>query len=79
MNRDIWLGKWRQLKGMLQERWGKLTHDNLEVVRGNQEMLTGRIQERYGLAREEAVRLAGNYACDRDDLDNLRKDRVSTS
>jgi uncharacterized protein YjbJ (UPF0337 family) len=77
MNMDIWLGKWRQLKGMLQERWGNLTHDDLEVVRGSQEMLTGRIQERYGLAREEAEKLAGNHAGDRNRLEDPRDDRVS--
>jgi uncharacterized protein YjbJ (UPF0337 family) len=76
MNMDIWLGKWRQLKGTLQERWGQLTHDDLDVVRGDQEMLTGRIQERYGLAREEAEKLAGNSARDRDELDDPPKDRA---
>lgn len=54
MNEDTIKGKWKQLTGTIQEKWGKLTNDDLNVAEGNTEYLVGKIQERYGIAREEA-------------------------
>ena len=54
MNADQLKGKWKQLKGSVKERWGKLTDDDLDVIDGQQEQLIGTIQERYGIAREAA-------------------------
>ena len=54
MNKDTIAGNWKQLKGEVQARWGKLTDDDLTVAAGNVEILRGKIQERYGLAKEEA-------------------------
>ena len=54
MNKDTIEGNWKQLKGSVQARWGKLTDDDLTVAAGNIEILRGRIQERYGIAKEEA-------------------------
>ena len=54
MNSDQLKGRWKQLKGSVKERWGKLTDDDLDVIDGKQEQLIGMIQERYGLAREAA-------------------------
>lgn len=54
MNRDRVEGQWKQIKGRLLERWGRLTDDDLDVIEGRREQLAGRIQERYGVAREEA-------------------------
>lgn len=56
MNEDRIKGKWKQLTGSVKEKWGKLTDDDLKVVEGNSEYLAGRIQERYGIARDEAER-----------------------
>lgn len=56
MNQDTLKGNWKQLKGKVKERWGKLTDDDLDVVEGRAEQLLGIIQERYGIAREEAER-----------------------
>lgn len=56
MNTDRIEGNWKQLKGKVQEQWGKLTDDELDVIEGRREQLAGRIQERYGVAREEAER-----------------------
>lgn len=47
-------GNWKQLKGRAVEQWGKLTDDDLDVVAGRREQLAGKIQERYGIAKEEA-------------------------
>lgn len=54
MNTDQLKGKWDQLKGDAKVRWGKLTDDDLKSAEGHTDKLVGRIQERYGLAKEEA-------------------------
>jgi uncharacterized protein YjbJ (UPF0337 family) len=54
MNSDQLKGKWKQMKGSVKERWGKLTDDDLDVIDGQAEQLVGTIQERYGVAREAA-------------------------
>jgi uncharacterized protein YjbJ (UPF0337 family) len=56
MNSDQLEGKWKQVKGEVREKWGKLTDDDIHVIAGRREQLIGRIQERYGLAKEEATR-----------------------
>lgn len=56
MNWDQIAGKWSQVKGEIREQWGKLTDDDLEVIAGNKDKFVGRIQERYGMAKEEARR-----------------------
>jgi len=54
MNKDIISGKWSQLKGKAQAKWGDLTDDDFKVAEGNAEYLAGRLQERYGWARDRA-------------------------
>jgi len=54
MNSDILEGKWEQLKGQAKVKWGKLTDDDLDVVEGRRDILAGKIQERYGISRDEA-------------------------
>jgi uncharacterized protein YjbJ (UPF0337 family) len=49
-------GKWMQLKGKVREKWGRLTDDDLDIVKGNAEQLAGKLQERYGYEREQAQR-----------------------
>jgi uncharacterized protein YjbJ (UPF0337 family) len=56
MNAEQMKGKWNQLKGSVKAKWGKLTDDDLDVINGEREQLIGRIQERYGIAKEEAQR-----------------------
>jgi uncharacterized protein YjbJ (UPF0337 family) len=51
---DQLAGQWKQFRGNVREMWGKLTDDDLEQIRGNRDQLVGRIQERYGIAKEEA-------------------------
>ncbi len=55
MNTDIIKGKWKQLNGRMKQEWGKLTDDDLMIADGGRDYLAGRIQERYGLAREAAL------------------------
>jgi uncharacterized protein YjbJ (UPF0337 family) len=56
MNKDTVQGDWKQFKGKIKEQWGKLTDDDLTVIEGKTDQLIGRVQERYGLARDEAER-----------------------
>jgi uncharacterized protein YjbJ (UPF0337 family) len=54
MNWDQIQGNWKQLTGRAKEQWGKLTDDDLDVVAGRRDQLAGKIQERYGIAKDEA-------------------------
>ncbi len=61
MNQDTWEGKWKQLKGMVKQQWGKLTDDDLDYMSGSKDRFVGRLQERYGIAKDEAQRQADNW------------------
>jgi uncharacterized protein YjbJ (UPF0337 family) len=61
MNWEQFEGKWKQYKGKTREKWGKLTDDDLNVINGKREQLVGKVQERYGIAKEEAQRQADDY------------------
>ena len=56
MNWDQIEGKWKQMKGSVKQKWGKLTDDDLNIIAGKQDELAGKIQERYGITREEAAK-----------------------
>jgi len=56
MNWDRVEGNWKEFKGKVQQHWGKLTDDDLNVIEGKRMELTGRIQERYGFAKDQAER-----------------------
>jgi len=56
MNSDQLEGKWKQVKGEVREKWGKLTDDDILVVGGRRDQLIGRVQERYGMAKEVATK-----------------------
>lgn len=45
---------WNQVQGKIKEKWGKLSDDDLTVIAGKRDTLVGRLQERYGLTKEEA-------------------------
>ncbi|HUF55700.1 MAG TPA: CsbD family protein [Thermohalobaculum sp.] len=62
MNWDRIEGSWEQVKGSARERWGKLTDDELQEAKGNRERLAGRVQERYGIAKDEAERQIDEWA-----------------
>lgn len=61
MNSDQMAGKWKQMKGSVKEQWGKLTDDDLNVIDGQRDRLIGKLQERYGYAREEAQKRADEW------------------
>ena len=56
MNWDQVQGKWKQMTGEVRTRWGKLTDDDLHTIGGEKDKLVGRIQERYGIQKEQAQR-----------------------
>ena len=54
MNWDQIKGNWKQVTGNVKQQWGKLTDSDITLVNGHREQLAGKIQERYGIAKEEA-------------------------
>jgi uncharacterized protein YjbJ (UPF0337 family) len=54
MNRDIFEGKWKQMRGQAKEWWGELTDDDLDRAGGKAEQIIGLLQEKYGYTRERA-------------------------
>ena len=61
MNWEQIQGNWKQVKGHVVEKWGKLTDDDIDVVAGRREQLAGKIQERYGIAKEEAEKQVAEF------------------
>ena len=61
MNEDTLKGQWTQLKGAVREQWGKLTNDDLDRIQGKGEQLVGKIQQRYGIARDEAQKQVDSW------------------
>lgn len=49
-------GNWKQFKGAAKEKWGKLTDDDFDVIAGNKDKLAGKIQERYGCSKDDALK-----------------------
>ncbi|MEI8384093.1 MAG: CsbD family protein [Planctomycetota bacterium] len=54
MNWDQIQGNWKEMTGKVKEKWGKLTENDLTVVAGKREQLSGILQQRYGYAKEQA-------------------------
>jgi uncharacterized protein YjbJ (UPF0337 family) len=75
MNQDTISGQWKQISGQIKKQWGKLTDDDMKVVEGNAEKLAGRVQERYGIARDEAEQQVRKFE---EDL-NMSRQKTSHS
>jgi len=61
MNADTLKGQWKQLQGQVRKQWGKLTDDDLEQIHGDAQILAGKIQERYGRAKDEAQKEVDDF------------------
>lgn len=61
MNEDILQGKWKQLRGQIQQKWGDLTDDDLNRIKGTQTEFEGLLQERYGYTKERAKQEVDNF------------------
>lgn len=56
MNWESVEGNWKEFRGRVREQWGRLTNDEVDVIGGRRDRLVGKLQEHYGIAREEAER-----------------------
>ncbi|TVP70332.1 MAG: CsbD family protein [Rhodobacteraceae bacterium] len=62
MNWDQIKGKWTQVKGSAKAKWGELTDDELDQAAGERDKLVGKIQEKYGIAKEEAEKQVDEWS-----------------
>jgi len=69
MNWDRVEGNWKQFKGKVKQQWGKLTDDQLDVIAGNRDVLAGKLQETYGITKDEAEKQLSNWERNQRDLD----------
>jgi len=61
MNWDQLESKWKQIRGSVKQQWGKLTDSDLDQIAGRRDVLVGKLQERYGMVREEAQSKADEW------------------
>jgi uncharacterized protein YjbJ (UPF0337 family) len=61
MNDDMFKGKWKQLRGQIQQKWGDLTNDDLDRIQGAQTEFEGLLQERYGYTKERAKQEVNDF------------------
>ena len=61
MDADILKGKWKQFRGQVKEKWGKLTDDELDQIEGDYDQLVGQLQEQYGYAKQKAEREVSDW------------------
>lgn len=64
MNEEQLSSSWKQIKGQVKAKWGKLTEDELMIADGRKDYLAGRIQEHYGMAKDEAFIELNNFLKD---------------
>ena len=73
MNWEQAKGQWNQIKGSVRAKWSKLTNDDLDVIAGERERLVGKIQERYGIVKEEAEKQVASWNLSDADTTRQRK------
>jgi len=61
MNWDTIEGNWKQMTGTMKQKWAKLTDDDLQYMSGSRDRFVGRLQERYGMAKDDAQRQADEW------------------
>jgi uncharacterized protein YjbJ (UPF0337 family) len=77
MNWEQMEGSWKQVKGKVKERWGRLTDDDLEKINGRRDQLVGQIQEKYGIAREVAEEQLQQFLVAFQEISQPRKAQAS--
>lgn len=77
MNWDRIEGNWKKFRGKVRQQWGKLTDDELDVIAGKREALSGRIQEIYGITKDEAEHQLRLFADEMSDDRAMRSDKAS--
>ncbi|MBC7660952.1 MAG: CsbD family protein [Chitinophagaceae bacterium] len=73
MNWDQIEGQWKDIKGSVREKWAKLTDDDVELIGGKKDRFVGKLQERYGLAKDHAEREVDTY------IEGMNKDKSRLS
>jgi uncharacterized protein YjbJ (UPF0337 family) len=61
MNKEIFEGKWDEVKGKVKQTWGKLTDDDMKVLEGNHQEIYGKLQKAYGYSKEEAEKQVKDF------------------
>ncbi len=61
MNKDIFEGKWEEVKGKVKQAWGKLTDDDLKQIQGNQQEIFGKLQKHYGYSKDQAEKAVKDF------------------
>jgi len=61
MNGDVFQGKWKQLRGQIQQKWGDLTDSDLDRIKGPRTEFEGLLQERYGYTKDRAQTEVDNF------------------
>lgn len=75
VNKDTFEGKWNQVKGSVKEKWGKLTDDDITMIRGKRDQLLGKLQERYGYAKDQAEKELATWEKTSSSIDhNMKSD-----
>lgn len=81
MNKDVVQGKWTQFKGEVQKTWGKITGDELDKAKGDMKSISGLVQERYGLAKDEADRklsdISARYGAEAEEKTESLKEKAA--
>jgi uncharacterized protein YjbJ (UPF0337 family) len=72
MNWDRIEGNWKQLKGNVREQWAKLTDDQLEAIAGQRDRLVGKIQETYGITKEETEKQVAAWQKHQNNLEHTK-------
>jgi len=73
MNRERIAGRWKQLKGIARQRWGRLTGDYAGVVAGKREQLLGQIQTTYGITRQANEKQLAEWLAQQHKVDPIHK------
>jgi uncharacterized protein YjbJ (UPF0337 family) len=61
MSWDVVKGQWKQIKGSIKNRWGRLTEDEILQLEGDKDRLAGKIQEKYGIGKNEAMKQIDDF------------------
>jgi uncharacterized protein YjbJ (UPF0337 family) len=64
MNKDIFQGKWEEVKGKIKQTWGKLTDDDLKEIQGNQQRIFGLLQKHYGYSEDQIKKALKDFQSD---------------
>ncbi len=72
MNADMLQGQWKQMKGKMKEKWGKLTDSDWDQIAGKRDQFIGKLQERYGYSRDQAEK-------DLDEWERMNRTETRTS